>query len=279
MAFECRVEADSISPAGVRLTTMVVTFPRFILAEFNTHRALARNAASSRAIPIEKRIAAIEADPFIPEQFGSNRKGMQAGDPLDDSSHIVAKALWCGACAQAVAHARELASLGVHKQLANRLLEPFAWVTVVVTATDWANFFALRCHPDAQPEFQKIACMMRDSMAASKPVEFKAGWWHMPFVTKEELAEVCAGGELVREQYKWVSVGRCARVSYLTHDGRRDIDADVGLAERLAKSSPPHSSPFEHVATPSADKHRHRNFRGWLQMRATMPNDTVEDKS
>src|SRR5579872_6997195 len=111
MAFECRVECDSISPEGFRLTTFVVTFPRFILAEWNTHRMLSRNAASSRAIPVEKRIASIEADPFIPEQFGANQKGMQAGSDIEDQA--TARAIWSGACVQAVEHARNLATLGV----------------------------------------------------------------------------------------------------------------------------------------------------------------------
>jgi thymidylate synthase ThyX len=268
MSFECRVEADSISPDGVRLITFVVTFPRFILAEVNTHRMLSRNSASSRAIPVEKRIAAVKVDPFVPSAFGANQKGMQAGELLEDQE--AARAVWLNEAARAVCGAGALAQLGVHKQLANRLLEPFSWHTAVISATDWANFFALRCHPDAQPEFQTIAGMMREAFIASRPELLRRGEWHLPFTTEAERRE---------HSFDWrkISAGRCCRVSYLTHDGKRDPFADLNLAERLIAATPKHASPFEHQATPMTPADVQRgNFRGWRQFRHEIPNESTK---
>lgn len=283
MGYNAKVVADSMSPAGVRLTTLEVTMPRIVLAEFNTHRMLSRSSASSRAIPVEKRIAMVEADPFVPEAFGRNQRGMQAGDALSGTDAIDARSVWLGACEDAVRRARALAEIGVHKQIANRLIEPFLWHTVLVTATEWSNFFALRCHPDAQPEIRKAAEMMRDAMAASKPLPFNYGEWHTPFVEPAEAFDLLVEGMTWRDACK-VSIGRCARVSYLTHDGRRAPEEDVKLADRLSTSG--HMSPFEHVARPfasfldKADRYCPRtgrpfvgNFAGWVQYRKGIANE------
>lgn len=276
MSYECKILADSISPSGVRLTTMQVTFPRFILAEFNTHRMLSRNAASSRAIPVAKRIQELrDKGPFIPEAFTRNKRGMQGGEGLDGLDGTMAAAAWVQAAAWAITHAEDLARVGVHKQYANRLLEPFAWVTVVVTATEWDNFFHLRCHPDAQPEFQRIANMMYAARSHSEPARVGNGEWHLPYILPED--------RLVQSytELPAVSAARCARVSYLTHEGTRDIKADIALGERLASAG--HLSPFEHPAKAMyADPvHKQRdkthwyggNFFGWKQYRKMIPNE------
>jgi thymidylate synthase ThyX len=176
---------------------------------------------------------------------------------------------------QAVSHAKELAEIGVHKQIVNRLLEPFMWHTVIVTATEWENFFHLRCHREAHPEIRRAAELMREVMHASKPRLVRYNDWHLPLIQHEEIQ-----GSYARMYEHWcrVSVGRCARVSYLTHDGRRDPEEDVRLCNRLLASG--HMSPFEHVARPfeKADApHFHicfaGNFRGWVQYRKTIPNE------
>jgi thymidylate synthase ThyX len=288
--YEARIEKDSISPDGVRLTTFVVTFPRIVLAEFNTHRVFSRNSASSRAIPVEKRILMVESNPFVPDTFGKNQKGMQAEDHIDDEGQRQARMAWKAACQSAVAHARTLQKLEVHKQLANRLLEPFCWHTVVVTATEWDNFFKLRCHKNAQPEIRKVAEMMRDLYYDTKEAkhEPKYGEWHLPFVDGYAYEEdpTCAG-PLV-DRMKMVSAGRCARVSYLTHDGKRDPAKDVELAQSLLKNG--HMSPFEHIARPLTLQEKQwwrvkrdegqdmpfcGNFRGWVQMRKEIPGEAV----
>jgi hypothetical protein len=277
VSYEAKIIADSISPAGVRLTTLQVTFPRFILAEFNTHRMLSRNSASSRAIPVKKRIEAVLTDPFIPKQFGRNQKGMQSAETLYGVEHIEAEIVWISACTTAIRHVEKLTLLDVHKQLVNRLLEPFSWHTVVVTATDWDNFFHLRCHPDAQPEFQKIAGMMRDAMVSSIPRPILMREWHLPYIRNEDWVETeplmdstwTQGGLLAR-----ISSARCARTSYLTHEGVRNVDADLALANgKLLPSG--HMSPFEHPATPmDTATEYYGNFKGWMQYRKLIPGES-----
>lgn len=269
MGYAAKVLLDSISPIGIRLTTLEVTFPRIVLADFNTHRTLSRNGASSRAIPVAKRIAVAETDPFIPETFGRNQRGMQATTVLEDGEHEAAEAAWRSALADAIRHAKALERAGVHKQLANRILEPFIWHTAIVSATDWDNFYALRCHASAQPELQRAAWMMRDAMANSTPKELKYGEWHMPIT--HDAADLRAE-EFSPPDLRKVSSGRCARVSYLTHDGRRAPREDVALADGLIEDG--HMSPFEHVATPLADGRYVGNFKGWLQYRKTLANES-----
>lgn len=265
MAYECSVICDSVSHVGVRLTTFMVRFPRFILAEVNTHRMLSRNFESSRAIPVERRIAMVQADPFIPEAFGKNRRGMQASENLDPLQAQQAEEVWYDALEAALDSARELATLGVHKQLANRILEPFAWVTGIITATDWDNFFALRCNPQAQPEFRRLAVMMRDCMDASKPKEVGQDGWHLPLVSTEDRQETWHLTKL--------SAARCARVSYLTHAGVRDESEDIRLYEDLVRNG--HMSPLEHQATPMSTPHHRGNLRSWKQARKFLPNEAV----
>jgi thymidylate synthase ThyX len=313
MAYEAKVIADSISPENVRLTTIEVTLPRIVLAEFNTHRMFSRNSASSRAIPVERRIQMIESDPFVPTAFGKNQKGMQAGEALEGEAEVRARLAWYNALNASVVQARELAKIGVHKQLANRLLEPFAWHTIVVTATEWENFFALRCHPNAQPEIRTAAEMMRDAMRASEPVPIGYDEWHLPYlktgeafdldVFDEGWKQACGAskrdvGPYTPAKVK-VSVARCARVSFLTHDGVRDTEADRGLYDKLAGNG--HMSPLEHAARPATsrdigmamasaaelgvsigydiignpDKLWFGNFKGWVQHRKLVAGESV----
>ncbi|MGB8966725.1 MAG: FAD-dependent thymidylate synthase [Candidatus Cybelea sp.] len=258
MAYSARVLLDSVSPAGVRLTTLEVTFPRFVLAEFNTHRSLSRNSASSRAVPTSKLIERTQSDPALPLEWGRNKAGMSASDVLDGESTEEAKRVWLAARDDAVAHARRLLELNVHKQELNRILEPFLWHTVIVTATEWENFFELRCAPNAQPEIRAAALLMREVIERSTPQAIGYGQWHTPLLQPDEAA-------LDVETRRRISAARCARISYLTHEGKREIEKDLELYERL--KSDRHLSPFEHVATPVADTGFHANFRGWLQMR------------
>ena len=250
--YEAKILADSIAN-GVRLTTLQVTMPRIVLAEFNTHRMLSRNSASSRAIPVEKRIAQVRANPFVPDVFAANQRGMQAGAELDERDNSKAQHAWRIAAELACQQAEALLDQGVHKQWANRLIEPFCWHTVIVSATEWDNFFALRCSPEAQPEIRRTAELMREALASSTPALCASGAWHLPLVdfslgdwvwAKSHAHEHGAGvpGAALAK----LSVARCARVSYLTHDGKRAPQADIALHDRLLKSG--HMSPFEHAA-------------------------------
>lgn len=278
MPYSVEVIADSV-PAGKlfqstpRLTTLAVTLPRIVLAELNTHRMFSRNSASSRAIPIQRMIDKVMQDPFIPFYWGANQKGMQAHVEIDAASRQQAERQWLQARDVAVEQALKLSSLGVHKQLANRLLEPWLYTTVLVTATDWDNFFALRCHPDAQPELRRAAEMMRDATAASTPRRIAHGEWHVPYA-RDEDATVAAtsldnvwSDDITPQTYArlLLSAARCARVSYDASASVREQAEDIALAKRLAASG--HWSPFEHIATPTHRLSYSANFWGWCQLR------------
>lgn len=262
MTYAVRVVADSIGPHQFRITTVEATFPRFLLAEVNTHRMLSRNSASSRAIPTSKLMERVISHPFLPLEWGSNRSGMSAGPEIKDVDE--AGAIWLLARGNAVNAVHDLAKLGVHKQITNRLLEPFMWHTAVITATDWANFLHLRTQPDAQPEFRKLALLIQDALETSEPVTRHYPDWHLPYVTDEEketLATMTAAS---------VSAARCARVSYLNQD-RRDIPKDIDLADKLLRNG--HMSPFEHTAQCLPVPARWGNFIGWKQYRKFIPNE------
>jgi thymidylate synthase ThyX len=259
--YSARVLADSVSPASIRLTTLEVRFPRFVLSEFNTHRVVSKNSSSSRAVPTNKMIERVLQDPAMPLEWGVNKPGMSASESLAPAQAEEAKREWLRARDSAVEHVRVLQQFNVHKQVINRVLEPFMWHTVIATATEWSNFFLLRCAPAAQPEIRAAAMAMRDALADSTPRLVDVGEWHLPLVQDDERA-------IPIEDLKKISAARCARVSYLTHDGKRDIDKDVELCERLLGER--HLSPFEHVATPSGDAAFQANFRGWVQMRKSI---------
>lgn len=271
MSYSATVLADSIAH-GVRLTTLEVVMPRIVLAEFNTHRTFSRNSASSRAIPVEKRIKQVRKAPFVPEAFGANQRGMQAGETLSRTKNWMARALWIAAMHLSCLAASLLARIGVHKQWANRLIEPYSFQTVIVTATEWENFFALRLSPEAQPEIRRVAELMKAAMDASVPAPRNVGEWHLPLVSSEDV-------ELPLMDRVKCSCARCARVSYVTHDGKRNPEADIGLHDKLLTSG--HMSPFEHAAQvqkPSRAKTPvfYGNFRGpWLQYRKQLPGEAV----
>lgn len=239
-----KVIADSITPAGHRVTTFEVVMHRFVLAEFNTHRVFSRNSASSRAIPLAKQISRIRQNPALPVKWASEQKGMQGGDEIHHADE--ARSLWYGAIASAVAWATDLGEMSLHKSVVNRLLEPFMWHTVVVTSTAWDNFFGLRCNPMAQPEIRVAAEAMEAAYVNSTPQVVYPGQWHLPYIQDDERADMP-----VETQVK-VSAARCARVSYLTQNGVRDFEQDVQLYERLISADPMHASPLEHVARPAS---------------------------
>lgn len=246
MSYACEILADSISPTGHRLTTFQVTYPRIVLAEMNTHRMFSRNTSSSRAIPVQKQIAKVGDDPFIPVSFGKNQRGMVASTDLNDKEASIARDVWQDAIDGAVDCAICLTDLEVHKQLANRVIEPYTWITQIITATDWDNFWKLRCAPEAQPEIRTIAEMMLDAYQHQTELpQVGYDYWHLPLTTEEER-DFYSNKTLTK-----ISIGRCARVSYLTHDGTRDPDADIALYARLWESG--HLSPFEHVARPFSE--------------------------
>jgi len=244
---------------------MVVEFHRYVLAEFNTHRMFSRNGASSRAIPVHKMIEKARVSNVQPLEWGQNQTGMQAFTELTGEHLAYAQQAWNIARARAIDVAEAMVDANVHKQIVNRILEPFLPMTMVVTGDEraYANFFSQRCHPMAAPEIKALAYRMQEAYAASKPLEKKVGDWHLPFY-RRELA-----GLSILDCVK-ACVARCARVSYDNHDGNTSIEADLSLYEKLASASPPHLSPMEHVAEVKTDMLRldTGNFKlPWYQHR------------
>jgi len=276
--YRVEILKDSISVAGKRITTWELEYPRMVHAEFMTHRLFSRNAASSRAIPIEKMLSRVETDPAKPVWWGKNQSGMQALEELQGAELEAFKAWWLEGMEMMVAHARKGAALGGHKQIVNRIVEPWMFITVVMTTTEHDNWFHLRDHWQAQPEIAWVAKAMHELWKTHVPDVVAQGHWHLPLIREEDWTEAIAQERYMDkalELLKKVSTGRCARVSYLTHDGRRDLAEDVKLHDRLlagiATDDPLHMSPFEHVATPCSDPTQHDidtgNFWGWEQYR------------
>lgn len=262
---DVKVIADSIA-FGSRLTTLELEYPRYIHSEFMTHRVFSRNAQSSRAIPIHKAINKVIGDKWYPI-FMKNQPGMVAIDSLSGYDLDQAKNAWDYAKETACANAWELEDLGIHKQIVSRVIEPFSKIKVIVSATDWNNFFRLRIAPDAQQEMQELAVAIRDEMLCSDPISMEIFDWHLPYITDSDFTELRGNLELMKK----VSVARCARVSYLNHDKRLDYQKDLELFDRLWRSK--HLSPFEHVATPWPNSVPTGNFKGWKQLRWNLEND------
>lgn len=280
MTITAKVIADSIAN-DIRLTTLELEYPRFIHSEFMTHRMFSINASSSRAIPVNKMIEKVRNDPAMPIHWGRNQKGMQADEELNIFDKEQAIQDWRYGALRAVDVAIRISELEIHKQIVNRLTEPFQHIKVIVTATEWDNFFNLRLHKDAQPEMQQLAIRMQEAMNYSCPKDLKHGEWHLPYVDFPGSR----GKELVLEKAIKCSVARCARVSNLNHDNSTpDISKDIALADKLLQAG--HMSPFEHQATPmkryawfdenwvDGTTHMTRdgvfwsgNFRGWIMYR------------
>jgi thymidylate synthase ThyX len=276
-----QIVCDSVGPNGIRITTFVLVYPRFIHSEFLTHRVFSRNASSSRAIPVSRTIQEVIDNPVIPLAFTRNQKGMQGGEALENEAHDAALAAWLEGRDHAVSVARKLAGLEVHKQYSNRILEPYARITVVATGTDFSNFFALRNHPMAQPEIHALAKDMLQVYRASGPKKLKAGQWHLPFITVKDWEEVRAEVDesevdalLVRR-----SAAKCARTSFNNHDGTNTtLEQDLGLYDRLAAGIPMHASPMEHQAMAVSDPNvRSGNFRGWIQYRQGLVGQNITE--
>jgi len=281
------------------LFTLELNYHRYIHSEFMTHRVFSRNASSSRALPVEGVLERISREPAIPIHWGKNQSGMQADgennakiqapDHINDVNNIYA---WLLACKHAREYSAAFHTAGYHKQVVNRITEPYAFIKVVVTATDWDNFFSLRIHPDAQPEINELANCMKKAMLSSKSTTPNSGTFanglpyvHAPYTTDKDM-QLITKGDIDIHGLMAISTGRCARVSYLNHD-KSDANyiADIALHDTLLKAR--HMSPFEHPAmmmvdndpetAPDGATHQtldkkwwSGNFRQWSQYRQMM---------
>jgi thymidylate synthase ThyX len=242
------------------LVTFKTRFPKFILAEFNTHRMLSRNSSSTRAIPMRKQIEAVEDDMFVPTWVGKNQPGMSSAIELDSLERDKFEFSWRSGMEACADEANVLADLGFHKQHAGRMIEPWVMVDHISSGTEWGNFFDLRCNKHAQPEIQELAWKMLWALYNSKPNQLNMGEWHIPFNHPDDRLETQT---LVK-----VAVARCARISYRNFDGKVDIQKDIELYESLLSSG--HMSPFEHVAVATGDNKMYKNFRGFMQLRQSV---------
>lgn len=266
-----KIVADSISPSGIRIITFELEYPRIIHSELMTHRLLSRNAMSSRAIPIKKMIEQVQQNPAMPVKFGKNQPGMQ--DAGEHSAQLgdgySAEEWWKLAGLSAARFAAEFADAGYHKQIANRLLEPYQRMKTVVTATDWNNFFWLRVDPDADPTIYELAKAMKEASDNSIPDPLEPGQWHTPYVDHvygfEDIDDKeCAVFEgycvldeenkpvmLTLEEALAISASCCAQVSYRVLNTSKEKALDI--YEKLVSGNKVHASPFEHQATPMTE--------------------------
>ena len=346
MSFKAQIIADSIVSTGERLTTFVVTFPRMVLAEFNTHRQFSRNSASSRAIPFKKMVKSVMENPFIPLAWQKDHSGMQGSEYFNETELFAFKDIqhhilnqfkfkdgeediditnilqnvektfgtqehtlpqwWLILRDKVVECAALLFCLGVTKQLCNRILEPFMFHTVIVTSSEWQNFFGLRADAPAEIHIQKIAYMMLDEYNKSEPKLLQPGEWHIPFGDKinlvllaKEIAFEHVGEKALEKAKIKVASARCARVSYTVvgeEDKPDNYAADLKLHDRLAESG--HWSALEHCAKAmTQDEYEHNavltnltnkfvptehfgwcgNFKGFVQYRKTFENECRTD--
>ena len=284
-----KIIADSINKYGNRMTTMEIEYPRFILAELNTHRMLSKNSASSRAIPVKAMHDFIKQSPAEPVYWGKNQAGMQAKEELTGTNYTDAKFIWRRAMDDALHWSWALADrVGLHKQIANRITEPWMTMKTVISGTEWKNFFWLRAHADAQPEIHELAIKMWDAYLKSTPALLHPGEWHVPYVNSSRDAdtdELCysdaLGQRLSADQAKIISASCCAQVSYRKNDD--SFEKAEKIYRQLIESQPCHASPVEHQATPMlapnsfvdlGTTHLDRsdcawsgNLKGWVQHR------------
>lgn len=260
------------------LWTFELTYPRYIHSEFMTHRVFSRNASSSRAIPVKRMIEQVRENTVIPPKVFMNQKGMVGETEADPVTTTAFHVLWEEAAENACKTAEMMERLGIHKQHVNRILEPFQFIKVIVTATDWYNFFVLRLAPDAQPEIRELANAIYDEMnryhnkaVGVLELDKEHTVVSLPYVTDEDVKEI--GKEEYHTLMK-ISAARCARVSYNNHDGSKpDIEKDLKLYGHLYDSK--HMSPMEHACIRDEDYRKNANLNGWKSLRYLI--ETCED--
>lgn len=307
------IVADSVSPTGKRITTYVLEYPRFVHSEFMTHRVFSRNAASSRAIPVSKMIEHMMYNSAEPTHWGKNQSGMQAKEELEQPHKIRVQQTWAEAKFNAIDAANKMHNEGAHKQIVNRILEPFQMIRVVCTATEYDNFFYLRYHADAQPEISQLAECMWLAREHSIPEVLQPGEWHVPFVnTSRDAAGKRYYWNFISETEKVeisleyalkVSASCCAQVSYRKLD--TSLEKALDIYNKLVTMKPVHASPFEHCATPMQVRDLQNdkvnlpmasatwekgithtdikgnmwsgNFAGWIQYRQLIPDNVCNN--
>lgn len=315
MTISAKIIKDSYNPyTESRITTFELEYPRFIHSEFLTHHAIVKNSASSRAIPVKTMIDTVRNNPAMPIHWGKAQPGMQAYEECDekvtlDDYECSRNTAWKCAMEEMTRHAEAFAKAGYHKQIVNRLTEPFQHMKVVATATDWNNFLWLRNHADAQPEIHELARLIQEQLDSNNPRTLDDGEWHLPYVHtfrsfdlgkiyNQLLYSLDFEGQnvLTAEQALKISASMCAQVSYRKSD--QSLQKALDIYDRLVNSEPVHASPFEHQAKcfdprdadcwpgrwlpgithyTKDDQFYSGNLRGWIQHRQLIPNNVKRE--
>ena len=252
------VLAATKNARGKRIVTWELVYPRYIHAELMTHRCFSRNAASSRAVPIERMVREVIEAPVFFEEVGLDKPGMSSDGEVRpgvrDGFRMGWKELGRNVALMVERWSKEY---GIHKQVLNRALEPWVRIRTIVTTTETKNFFDLRLDKAAQPEMQVLARCMKESLEHAEKEGIYSNKYHIPYKEcfKEEVPECL----FVR------SVAACARVSGLRQDGKpTTLEDDLKLFKRLYEKG--HLSPFEHVCFDNGSAVS-ANLKGWKSLR------------
>lgn len=283
---QAEVILASKGPDQDPIYTVRMRYPRIIHGEIMTHRVFSRNARSSRAVPVATMLEEIRSKPFVPWHWGKNQKGMQASEECKEPvMGYSPEAVWLYARDNAVDLAEEYMKAGYHKQIVNRLIEPFSWIDTLITSNQWNNFLWLRDHKDAEPHLQDLARLVKKALFRANVRDLKLGEWHLPYINihdKDHANSICGiTGDDVDEYLCKISAARCARISYKPFDGDSSYKAERARYDMLVSSDRVHASPTEHQATPDVfvakDQWKypdlHGNLPGWIQSRKLIPGE------
>jgi len=305
---QAEVILASKGPDQKPIYTIRLRYPRIIHGEIMTHRVFSRNARSSRAVPVKTMLNEVRNTPFVPWHWGKNQKGMQASEECNEvvslpdvafsekteqlewvvNDHTSSEA-WLKAADIAIITAEAFMNSGYHKQIPNRLIEPFSWIDTLITSTEWDNFLWLRDHPDAEPHLQDLARLVKQAIDDAKVWDLKPGEWHLPYLTTQYVFpfehEYNDGQTPHHVMLCKISAARCARISYKPFDGNASLSRELERYDSLVTADRVHASPLEHQATPDThdddwgwdSPHLHGNLTGYIQFRKTIPNEAKMD--
>lgn len=279
------------------ITTMHIRVPRIIWPEILTHRVLSRNARSSRAVPERVMLEEIQRDPFVPWHWTRIQQGMQgeAGhdnpvvllNPKTDLEEIHSnERAWLLARDSALGYAKAFAGAGYHKQIFNRIVEPYMWIDGLITTVTWNNLLWLRDDDAAEPHLRDIAVAIKQVLDSAKPQQLDDGDWHLPYIAAADYAAAADRFPRMSQQNEWlrkISAARCARMSYVPFNGEASYEAELQRYLRLTSDARLHASPMEHQATPDfqladgrwARPELHGNLLGFVQGRKLDPREFV----
>lgn len=300
---------NAAMPDEKPLVTLRMRYPRPIHGELMTHRMFSRNARSSRAVPVKTMLDEVRNAPFVPWHWGLNQKGMQADEECNTKVAIrfdspphhfehTREYAWLTVKDYVADQAESFMNAGYHKQIVNRLLEPFSWIDTLITSNRWDNFLWLRDHKDAEPHLQDLARLVKQALDEAVAYELWPGHWHLPYITEEDLEQTrYMSTSVAWEWLRKISAARCARISYKPFDGDSSYEAELRRYDQLVTSDRVHASPTEHQATPDTKELRdflpvsktdkkpietvefwmhpelHGNLPGWIQARKLIPNE------